>query len=63
MMGILIVSALAIYVLLLVVILRGFQWVHSRDDEMRDTFEEWHRHPVVSPAPAFRALSLPRQKR
>jgi hypothetical protein len=60
---ILIISALAIYTLLAVILLRGIQWLHSRDDEMRDMFEEWLKNPVNTPAPPFRALSLPRQKR
>ena len=63
MVGILIISALAIYTLLAVVLLRGIQWLHSKDDEMHDMFEEWLKNPITTPAPPFRALSLPRQKR
>ena len=62
-MGILIISALAIYTLLAVILLRGIQWLHAKDDEMHDMFEEWMKNPVPAPAPPFRALSLPRQKR
>ena len=62
-MGILMISALAIYTLLAVILLRGIQWLHSKDDEMRDMFEEWLKDPVATPAPPFRTLSLPRQKR
>ena len=62
-MGILIISALAIYTLLAVILLRGIQWLHSKDDEMRDMFEEWLKDPVATPTPPFRTLSLPRQKR
>jgi hypothetical protein len=61
--GILIISALAIYTLLAVILLRGIQWLHSKDDEMRDVFEEWMKNPVTTSKPPFRTLSLPRQKR
>lgn len=63
MVGILIISALAIYILLAVILLRGIQWLHSRDDEMRDMFEDWVKNPTHNAAPPFKALSLPRQKR
>lgn len=62
-MEILIFSALAIYTLLAVFLLRGIQWLHSKDDEMRDMFEDWLKNPIITHTPPFRALSLPRQKR
>ena len=62
-MGILIISALAIYLLLAVILLRGIQWIHSKDDEMRDMFEEWLKNPAAPSTPPFRMLSLPGQKR